>query len=557
MDMAPNKRLLNILLYTGIAFCVLQIWLPGHYLTCDGPCHLYNARIVHDLWTGVNTWMHSRFYDLVYSTDPNSLTTFALATLLYAVKGAVAEKIFLTIYVVIFITGFVALLRRLNGGDSYWLLCALLFPFTYAFAKGFYNFSFSIAFWFWMVWSWLQWLETRKMKYAALFFLFTGLIFFTHLLPFVFGVFTCASLVLSGAIYRHREDRNALFKTIGVNGGILALMVFPFLALMFRFTNSAGGMNIHLRAHLYRMVELVEFKYLINLTDTERPWALVTGLVFTGLFVMVCVHGARRFRLHRYDGLLLSLLFVTFVYVFFPEEFMGHMIVISIRAQLFVYILVVCIVAYRMREGMVKVTGMALICVCFLLLGIARISCRYVADEALNEYLQANEYIKPGKVVLPFDFAPTGRTAAGKEITNRNALFHHAAQYIAVDKPLVMLDNYEANMGYFPVRWAEDTNPYNHLSKGAGIEGVPPYATIETYKQKTGVTVDYVLLWCYNEAYRKDAAFNTLYEEINRMYHLVYTSPTGRVILYERNTEAVVVNDIEKSKWRNLYNFAN
>ena len=169
--MAPNKKLLNILLYTGIAFCLLQVWLPDYYLTCDGPCHLYNARIIHDAWNGVNTWLFSEFFDIVYTTDPNSLTTFALASLLYLVKGAVAEKLFLSAYVILFITGFVALLRRLNGGDSYWVLCALLFPYTYAFAKGFYNYSFSIAFWFWMVWCWLGWLKEGGVRNAALLFL--------------------------------------------------------------------------------------------------------------------------------------------------------------------------------------------------------------------------------------------------------------------------------------------------------------------------------------------------------------------------------------------------
>lgn len=544
--MAPNKKLLNILLYTGIAFCLLQIWLPGHYLTCDGPCHLYNARIIHDMWNGVNTWLFSEFFDIVYTTDPNSLTTFALAGLLYVVKGAVAEQLFLSAYVVLFITGFVALLRRLNGGDSYWVLCALLFPFTYAFAKGFYNYSFSIAFWFWMVWSWLGWLKEGGIKNVGLLFLFTGLIFFTHLLPFVFGAFTCGSLLMSHIIYEHKGERNKMLTALARHSAVLAAAILPFVWLMFRFTNSEGGLNLTIGVHPYRLVELVEFKYLINIAETEKPWAMVVGVVLTALFVWVCIQGARAWRLHRYDGLLLSLLFVTFVYVFFPEAFMGHMIIISIRAQLFAHMLIVCIIAYRLKDGAPKMTGMALLCVCFLMLSVSRISRRYVADEALNEYLSVGKYIKPGKVVLPLDFEPGGRTADGKVIGDRNAIFHHAAQYIAVEKPLIMLDNYEANMGYFPTRWVADVNPYDHLSKRAGIEGLPPYAEISEYKRKTGITVDYILMWCYDARYAKDADFARFYDEIQRMYHVAYTSTTGRAILYERNTEAMVRNDTNR-----------
>lgn len=542
-QMAPNKKLLNILLYTGIMFCLLQIWLPGHYLTCDGPCHLYNARIIHDTWNGQNTCLYSRFFDIVYTTDPNSLTTFALAALLYAVKGAIAEKIFLSLYVVIFITGFVALLRRLRGADSYWVLCALLFPFTYAFAKGFYNYSFSIAFWFWMVWSWLGWLETRKAKDGLLLFLFTGLIFFTHLLPFVFGAFTCASLLLSQAIFEHKKEGRRMVHMLLRDGAMLGIVLLPFVWLMFRFTTSEGGLNLSLSPHLYRLIELVEFKYLINLAETEKPWVMVVGLILTALFAIVALQGIRKWRLHKHDGLLLSMVFVAFVYVFFPEAFMGHMIIISIRAQLFVHLLVACIVAYRMKDGVVKITGMAVLCVCFLMLSITRISRRYAVDEALNEYLSAREWIKPGKVVLPLDFEPGGQTAEGAVIADRNALFHHAAQYMAMEKPLIMLDNYEANMGYFPTRWVEEVNPYDHLSKRAGTEGLPPYAEIEAYKRNADVTVDYILLWCYDAKYANEPDFLRFYEEINRMYHVAYTSATARVILYERNKEGVAAND--------------
>ncbi|GAA4463514.1 hypothetical protein GCM10023093_12140 [Nemorincola caseinilytica] len=539
--MAPNNKLLTLLLCTGIAFCLLQVWLPGHFLTCDGPCHLYNAGIVQHMWSGTAGAIYHRFYTLVYSTDPNSLTTFLLASLLYVARGPVAEKVFLSLYILTYILGFVALLRRL-GGNSYWVLVVLLFPFTYAFAKGFYNYSFSIAFWCWMVWCWLTYLQWQRKVHLLLFFVFTALCFFTHLLPFVFGIVTCGALLLSHAVVEQRQGKGPFARGLLRGGGALALVTAPFILLAFRFTGSEGGLQMRLGFYLYRLVELVEFKYLINITEAERPWALLTGLALTILAVVVVVRMARRFTIHRYDGLLLALAMVLFTYVCVPEEFMGRMLIISIRAQLFVYILIACIIAYRLKDGPAKVTGMALLCISFLMLGICRIGCRYVADEALTDLLSAGRYIRPGSVVLPLDLAPTGRDTKGREIANRNSIFHHAAQYMAVGKPLIMLDNYEANMGYFPIRWQDDVNPYLHLSREAGIEGLPPFARIADYERRTGVSVHYVLLWCYRPEFLKDARFNELYTEIQRLYHIVYTSPSGRTILYERNKEALVMN---------------
>jgi hypothetical protein len=106
---------------------------------------------------------------------------------------------------------------------------------------------------------------------------------------------------------------------------------------------------------------------------------------------------------------------------------------------------------------------------------------------------------------------------------------------MAATKPLVILDNYEANMGYFPIRWKEEVNPYNHLSKRNGIEGIPPYAEIENYSKTTGVTIDNILLWCYDSSYNKDADFAVLYEEIMHNYHRVYSDQYGNTLLYERN----------------------
>lgn len=540
------RRFLNLLLCMGIAFCLLQVWLPGHYLTCDGPCHLYNARIVHDMWSGSNAGLYERFYGLVYSTDPNSLTTFLLASLLYVFKGAVAEKVFLSFYIVVYVAGFVALLRRL-GGNSYWVLVALLFPFTYAFAKGFYNYSFSIAFWCWMVWSWIGYLEQRRAKHLLLLFVFTALSFFTHLLPFVFGLVTCTGLALSYSMTEGREEGKSIWTGLLRTGGVLALVTAPFVLLTLLFTGGEGGLRLRPGLFPYRLVELVEFKYLINLTEPERPWALLAGLVLTALAVLVVVRMIKRPKLHKYDGLLLGLAVVVFAYLCFPEQFLGHMIVISIRAQLFVYIIIACIIAYRMKDGPVKMSGMALLCVCFLVLGIYRLGCRYVADEALNDLLSAEPYIRPGSVVLPLDMAPTGKSTKGREIANRNAIFHHASQYMGADKPLILLDNYEANMGYFPIRWQPDTNPYDHLSKEAGIEGLPPYARITEYEHRTGLTVNYVLLWCYDPVFRNNTRFNELYGEIGRLYHVVYTSKTGRTVLYERNREALVMSHVD---WR-------
>ncbi len=534
--MPYNAKIFNWLFATGIFIALLQIWLPIYYLSCDGPCHLYNAKIVHDIWTNEHTSLWSRFYNLIYTPDPNSTTTFVLALLLFVAKGAVAEKIFLSSYILISAAGFYLLISHISSKKSYWPLTVFVFIFTTAFAKGFYNFSLGTAFFYWMVWGWLRYMDKPSKGNAALFFMLSFFTFFSHLLPFVFGVITCAALILSHTFAEDEKgNKQHKLKYFAQHSSTLAILLLPFLVLMFWFTDKHGGMQMRLSLHLYRLVELLEFKYIITLVRQEYVWALLTGMLFCALLLTTGIKALRHYTIGKYDGFVLSLIAVGLIYLLVPEDFLGRTIIITIRAQIFIYIIVCCVIASRLQEGVVKNIGGIMVAALFLILSGYRMACMHKANIALEGYLSATNYINDNAVVLALDFSPNGKDANGQQIATRNAIFHHAAQYMAATKPLVILDNYEANMGYFPIRWREGVNPYNYLSKRNGIEGIPPYAEIENYSKTTGVTIDNILLWCYDSSYNKNADFAVLHDEIMHNYHRVYSDQCGNTLLYERN----------------------
>jgi hypothetical protein len=520
----------GILCFAGLLLCLLQIWLPGYYVTGDGPCHLYNAQVLHDYWCNKNTAFYSQYYQVIYRADPNWLTTVALALLLFVVKGAIAEKILLSLYVMLYIGGVGLLLKKLSNGSIYWLLAVFIFVFPHTLAKGFYNFTFSIAFYGWVVLYWLRFLEKRNIANGLLFFLFTTLLFFTHLLAFSTAAMTCALLVVTYGLALPERASGFILKNL------LRLTAFftPYVIFAARFTEKEGGMQLSLKHHFYRLIELVQLKYFVNVTGREDVFALAAGITLVLLFG-ISLLSFRKAVINKYDGLLASLVLVLFAYLFFPEDFLGRLILITMRAQLLVALLMVCVIAYRLPAGMVKTAGAFVLFTCFLGMNVAQTACRLKASAATADYNSAKSLIKPYSVVLPLDFSPNGMDEHKQMIADRNYLFSHAAQYMGTEKPLVFIDNYEANMGYFPVNWLEKANPYFHLSKHEGIEGQPPYADIAEYKQTSGVTIDYVLMWCYDPAFLTNEHFAKLYAEIMAGYHQVYSSPTGRTILLEKN----------------------
>ena len=158
------------------------------------------------------------------------------------------------------------------------------------------------------------------------------------------------------------------------------------------------------------------------------------------------------------------------------------------------------------------------------------------ASDAVADITSLTAHIKPTSVVLPLDFAPEGRDAEHKAIADANFIFCHATHYLAGDKPLIFLDNYEANTGYFPLVWKENVNPYNPAIKcGPGFEAPVPCANIVGYERATGVKIDYLILWCFKPSLLQDPGYQYTAAQVQNGYHLIFTSPSGRSLLYERN----------------------
>ena len=535
--MPHSSRIARVLILAGYAVCLLQIWIPDWYLTGDGPCHLYNAGILHDLWAGKNTGFYGRFFNVVGRPNPNWMSHLVLAGLQYFIKGVLAEKVLLSVYVWLFLSGFNKLLRRLDADSYYWPLVVFVFVFHYVLAKGFYNFSISVALLFWMVNGWFRVMDKLNWGRVALFILLAVLTFFTHPVPFVLGGVCCGLLVITRQL--SSEKRQGALRTIAKYLGILLICLLPCLLFLVSFARGEaheGGIVLHVAK--YKLLEFTDFNCMVNLTSREVLLVRCLWYLLAGLLLFAVISRFRRGILWlQYYGLLLTMFFTFFLYLFFPDKLFGGSLFV-VRAQYLWALLCVCCIGYLFPAGRWKnIAGLAFFG-CFLWLSVIRMECRKVISDGVGDILSLEQYIRPGTVVLPLDFSPGGSDKEGKVIADRNWLFCHAWQYMGLDKPLIILDNYEANTGYFPLVWKDEVNPYHHLCTNGAMEGQPPYATIIAYKQQTGVAIDYILMWCYEDKWLGDQQFRLLYREIMYGYRQVARSASGKVLLYEKRQVA-------------------
>ena len=152
--------------------------------------------------------------------------------------------------------------------------------------------------------------------------------------------------------------------------------------------------------------------------------------------------------------------------------------------------------------------------------------------------------IEPNTTLLPLIFSPQGYAPDGRVLASRLAPFLHAAGHIAAQRGIADLANYEASQSIFPVMFRPHLKPLVHIWYGAQFQS--PQVDFQSYSQRTGGQVDYVLVWCTRETSPGHPAaqlywqfYRQLEPSISRQltedYEIIYISPQrGFLQLYRR-----------------------
>ena len=517
---------------TGLILAFVYIALPKYFLTNDGPCHVYNSFILKEFLTkGGSATFFSQFYTAAYVPNPNWMSHIMLAIFQLAFSGPVSEKLFLLCYTAIYVSGFSLLLRRLSGSYQFSFL-VFLFLFHHALCNGFYNFSLSIALSSWLWLSWLRYLEKGSIGRFMPFALLLPVVFFSHLFMFLLSGMICLSLAFSYAASTRgvRGTTRRLLTQIGA----LAVCFLPLLVLGALFTAGRGGIQLKPGWHPYRLVELLQLKYFVNVSGSELYLTTLLGCILLTLAVLSFTRVNYQNGIHKYDGFLFSLVVVGVLYIVMPDVVYGIQVMMTFRLQIILATLLVCVFGYRLQLPETTLIILRwLLTIVIAAIYLIRIFAMTEIANSCAEYLSAGRYIKPNSVVAAFNMAPSLPGVKGAEPVEREWPFMHAAQYLGTVKPLIFVDNYEATTSYFPLKWARDQNPYQSLNRENGIEGCPPFIDLDNYQNTSGKEIDYILFWCFDSVNLRNKNFYSLYKTIHDRYNEVYIGNGGKTLLYE------------------------
>ena len=102
-------------------------------------------------------------------------------------------------------------------------------------------------------------------------------------------------------------------------------------------------------------------------------------------------------------------------------------------------------------------------------------------------------------------------------------------------KPLILSDNYQAHMSWFPLNWKDQKfSFYNATGKdGMCFEDRPPRALFTSYAEKTGKTpIEYVLVIGKNETHMEHPNTIEIDSQLVAKYDVICKSKSGRSVLY-------------------------
>jgi hypothetical protein len=497
---------------------LLPVWAFTYLPTTDGAAHVANAQIMRKIGDPALS-QFGKYYVVTDAPIPNLIGHLVLAGLLYAVKPVIAEKLLVSLYMVLFPLAVRYAVRSIRPRAL--PLAFLAFPMTYSylFAQGFYNFVLSVAVFFFVVGYWIRNRDRLNAWRGALLTCMGLLLYSCHLFSLMMacGVIAALTVWFSWPEVRARAyapaARRAVVSLLAVCPALVLAVLFRPAAPQYRDAHAAGW------SVKEDVIGLLQFSSMVSYRAKEAWLGAALVSVFGALALMALASKIARGSWTRWDALLIVPAGLVAVYFTAHDPVLLHFY-IPHRVMLYVFLTLILWLAgqpmtRRLRWAVVPAA-------CAVSLGFVAAHALKYREFApqLNEFVAAGDRIRPNSTFLPLIFSTRGRTPGGQVSSIDVQPFYMASGYIAARRDAVDLKNYEANTDHFPVRFKPELNPYVHLAVRDGFNAVPPRIDIDRFRQAGG-EVDYVLVQGLEKSFRDNPEVIAIYRQLEKDYEQV------------------------------------
>lgn len=519
-----------LLLFILSSAALFPVWFLPHFITGDGPAHLYNSRVLLDVLQGNHVDFYKRYYNLNLALYPNWFSTFVLAALQTIFNPFTAEKLLVSAHVLLLPLAAFFFIRSFQRESSFLVLLLLPFSLHFLIYYGFFNYSFGVSMGLLFTGIWWRLRGGNVWKHLLILTPFALLMFFTHAFAWLLLAFMLPAFFAVDVI--SKERRVALKKWF-----ILGFSVLPAAVLMFLFLKSNQAETQYFPESTKVLWQaFTSLKPLVIFSDSEKAPALALAILLLALLVTAIawrVKTKQGFQLT--DSLLISAIVFLVVFLMQPYPLCLGGFWIPRMAWIPWLMLVLWLNTIWLPKAVSNTAG-ALAAFAFLWLIALRFPYHQKVSEAVTDYLSACEYIEPNSTVLPLSYSHYGITAQQEQITDKIWLFRHAFDYCgAVKQPIINLANYQGATTWFALKWKQGCNPFQGIGVNNNIEGQPPEVNLNaTSGDNCNMQPDYVVTWCRRFKHTDTYQWKNTDAQLNELYKQVYTSPTGRTEVWKR-----------------------
>ncbi len=530
---------------------LLPILFFKYFPSQDGPAHLHNASVLRE-YSFPEHSIFREYYLLNKNLTPNWFTHLSLAGLMYIVPPLIAQKLLLSGYIILLPISIRYALYAIRPDAVFLSFLAFPFIYNYVLHMGFYNFSYSMAMFFFVVGYWLKHQNHFMLGRVITLSVLSLLLYFCHLFSLVTAYIAIALLTvwltildLAPQVRQQKFNWRSFAQVLRMRVLVPLCAFLPTLILVVMFLSRKSTVNSDIDTSRPTWKHLSYLLSLHSLVSFQKPEFLLS-IALAGLFAAICLYVLVAKLAHRqinvWDGFLLVVVAYVLMYFIAPDKMSGGG---NIKQRLLLYpffILMLWFGAQSYHWLVKQRIQLVAVGIALMLLGVHTIQYAEL-NSYLEEYVSGMHLIEPNTTLLPLSFSNTGHAPDGKVLSDRVKPFSHASGYIAVQKKdVVVLTNYQAALDYFPILFRSQTNPFLHLSIGNnsskadwGIEAEPPRVDFLNYPQRTGGHVDYVLIWQVLEGHRTLENTKSIFKQLEEGYDLIYTSPQrGLMQLYRR-----------------------
>src|SRR5205085_4876619 len=216
LRMTPRQRFLHALrtsavkteawiarLFLVVALMqIVPVWSAPYFPTADGPAHLYNAWVMRELVLGHDNAV-TRTYAIDAKPYPNLLDHLALAVLLGEFPPPVAEKVFVSGIVLLFLGGLWLFAGAVDPRASLFAFLGVPLAHHLLLQSGFYNFSLGAGLYFITVAVWWRRRKRDDGQTIVIVAILLLLCYFAHPMPALLAIGTIGLLWLAALRGRH------------------------------------------------------------------------------------------------------------------------------------------------------------------------------------------------------------------------------------------------------------------------------------------------------------------------------------------------------------------